>query len=319
MRLTLRHLRYFMALVETGHFGRAARAVGVTQPALSARIAELERITGLRLAERHARGARITDAGRDVAARAVRILAASSEMEAMADAYGGDLVGEMRLGVIPSVAPFAVGRLLRGAAAAGLRPVVRETITERLLDELEEGALDAVLASVPLERPGVAHRDVLRDRFVLAVPPGTEGRPDDRPPLVLLEEGHCLRDQVLAWCGAEAPAPGRGVASLQTLVELVSAGACTTLLPEMVLRDRPEEARRIGTVPLPDPPPERRIVLAWRRTDPRGAQLDRLAARIAEWLGGEPSPAASASEPRPGLRFAERATGRAESEDAPAG
>lgn len=288
MRLTLRHLRYFLALAEAQHFGRAARMVGVTQPALSARIAELEAITGLRLAERHAKGARITDAGRDVAARAVRILAASSEMEAMADAYGGELTGVLRLGVIPSVAPFVLGPLLRGAASAGLVPAVRETITERLLDELEAGDLDAVIASVPLERAAVASVEMTRDRFVLALPPGADPASGHRPPLVLLEEGHCLRDQVLDRCGVDPSPADRGVASLQTLVELVAGGACSTLLPEMLARARPDEAARLDLHPLPEPQPMRSVVLAWRRTDPRGAQFERLAPRMAAWCGFDP-------------------------------
>ena len=292
MQLTLRHLRYFLALVEAGHFGRAAAAVGVTQPALSARIAELEAITGLRLAERHARGATITDAGRDLAARATRILAAAAEVEAMADAYGGALRGTLRLGIIPSIAPYVVARLLAGAAAADLALAVRETITERLLAELEGGALDAVLASAPLGRAGVAERLLGHDRFVLAVPPGCADA--ERPPLVLLEEGHCLRDQAIAYCGVAPPPPDSGVASLRTLVELVAGGACTTLLPELFVRARPEQAARLRLVRFPDPQPARRIVLAWRGTDPRGRQFERLGADMAGWLGyGEAGPPAA--------------------------
>ena len=287
MQLTLRHLRYFLALVEAAHFGRAAAAVGVTQPALSARIAELEAITGLRLAERHARGAAITDAGRDLAARATRILAASAEVEAMSDAYGGALRGTLRLGAIPSVAPYVLGPLLAGAAAAGLTLAVRETITDRLLDELDAGALDAILASAPLDRPGIALRELGRDRFVTALPPSCEVAgigAEGAPPLVLLEEGHCLRDQVLATCGLDAP-PGGGVASLSTLVELVAGGACATLLPELFVHARPGEAARVRIVPFAEQQPARRVVFAWRRTDPRAAQMDALGAAMAGWLG----------------------------------
>lgn len=286
MQVTLRHLRYFLALAEAGHFGRAAAAAGVTQPALSARVAELEAITGLRLAERHARGAALTDAGRDLAARAVRVLAAAAEIEAMGDAYRGAFRGALRLGIIPSVAPYVLDRLLAGAGEAGLSLAVRETITDRLLGELEDGGLDAILASAPLGRAGIDARELGRDRFVLAVPPGAEAAADaDRPPLLLLEEGHCLRDQVLAYCAPHAPDEGGGVASLGTLVELVAGGACTTLLPELFVRSRAAEAARVRIVRLPEPQPERAILLAWRRTDPRAAQFEGLAERMAGWLG----------------------------------
>ncbi|EFL89300.1 LysR family transcriptional regulator [Ahrensia sp. R2A130] len=282
MQLTLRHLRYFRALVEAEHFGRAAAAVGVSQPALSARIAELETITGLQLAERHARGARITDAGHELAERAIAILAASSEVEGMAGAYAGDLTGPVRLGIIPSIAPFVVRRIYDGLSKTNIRPIIRETITERLMNELEAGEIDLVLASPPLSRDGIVKWDLGQDRFFRASPHGSAQERD--LPLVLLEEGHCLREQAIIACDLKAPPSEPGVTSLATLLEMVASGACTTLLPELLTRMRPKEATRINIEPFSEPQPSRRIVLAHRKTDPRSEQFERFSVTLADIL-----------------------------------
>ncbi|MEM8493747.1 MAG: LysR family transcriptional regulator [Pseudomonadota bacterium] len=286
MQLTLRHLRYFRALVEAEHFGRAAEAVGVSQPALSARIAELEQITGLQLAQRHSRGARITDAGHELAQRAIAILAASSEVESMAGAYAGDLTGPLGIGIIPSIAPFVIASIYEGLAHSPVRPIIRETITERLLNELEAGEIDVIIASPPLGRDGIVTADLGCDRFFRAIPKlSRTGEPKENLPLVLLEEGHCMREQAIAACGLKTPPSEPGVTSLATLIEMVAGGACTTLLPELVTRARPDEARRIEIETFPGSEPARRIVLAYRQTDPRALQFERFSTELANILG----------------------------------
>ncbi|MEM1317142.1 MAG: LysR family transcriptional regulator [Pseudomonadota bacterium] len=281
MQLTLRHLRYFRALVEAEHFGRAADAVGVSQPALSARIAELEEITGLQLAERHSRGARITDAGHELAARATAILAASSDVESMANAYSGDLAGPVRIGIIPSIAPFIVSSLLEGLAHSPVQPIIRETITERLLNELEAGDVDVVIASPPFGRDGIATYPLGLDRFFRAAPRGATSN----PPLVLLEEGHCLREQAISACGLNEPPSQPGVTNLETLLEMVASGACTTLLPELMTRTRSARIQRIAITPFAEPQPTRQIVLANRQSDPRSLQFRNFADQLCEMFG----------------------------------
>jgi len=292
VRVTLRQLEYFAALADTGHFGRAAKRVAISQPALSNQIRELEAIVGVPLVERHARGATLTRAGVELAGRATRILADGRAIEQLSERYRDHLTGRLRLGIIPSIAPFLIeplhARLAEGFAEVAL--VVRETITERLLRELEGGALDAILASAPLKADALVGVSLGRDRFLLARPPGApprrRGVADER--LVLLEEGHCLRDQAIRHCALATPPVEEGVTSLATLVEMVATGACSTLLPELFARMKPAEAARVALTPFAKPDPARTIVLAWRRTDPRGAQFEALASAMRGWFGFDP-------------------------------
>ena len=286
MRVTLRQLGYFAALAETGHFGRAAKRVAISQPALSNQVRELEAIVGVPLVERHARGATLTKAGIELAERATRVLADSRAIERLSERYRDHLTGRLTLGIIPSIAPFLVERLHARMAEhlPDVTLVVRETITDRLVREIEGGGLDVILASAPLKADALIGASLGRDRFLLARPPGSpRRRTDDR--LVLLEEGHCLRDQAIRHCGLETPPVEEGVTSLATLVEMVATGACSTLLPELFARMKPAEAARLALTPFAKPDPARTIVLAWRRTDPRGSQFEALAAGMRAWFG----------------------------------
>jgi LysR family hydrogen peroxide-inducible transcriptional activator len=299
MMITLRQLRYLEALASTAHFGRAADAAGISQPALSMQIRELETALGGAVVERTAAGAVLTELGREAVARSARILALVRDLEDMGAAQGAILSGPLRLGVIPSVAPYLLPRLI---AATGkdyptLRLTVRESVTRTLTAELAAGTLDAIVASVPLGIEDFAEAVAFEDRFLLAVPAGSPHA--KRKPaltelisaeeLLLLEDGHCLRDQALEVCGAIDPRRLRsyGATSLGTILHLVAAGQGITFVPEMAvdasLRNNPD----IALVPFADPAPHRTIGLAWRRSSPRQADFDALAGLLGKGRRGK--------------------------------
>ncbi|PSK86151.1 LysR family transcriptional regulator [Limimaricola soesokkakensis] len=277
MNPSLKQLRYFVALAETGGFGRAAETVFVSQPALSQQIKELETILGVELVERLPRGIRLTRAGREVLERSRRILGEVAELERAARLSRG-LTGRLRLGVIPTVAPYllpiALTRLRARDLTLDIR--VREAQTEKLLDDLEAGRVDAVVAALPLPVAGLAVEPLISDRFVLA---GTAARlarwvgdpealrPTSLAPdqLLLLDEGHCLADQALEVCGLRGR--GRvdlGASSLATLSGLVAEGFGLTLLPEIALRAETAAAPGLALMRFATPEPARELALVRR-------------------------------------------------------
>ncbi len=279
--VSLKQLRYLDLLASAGHFGRAAERAGVTQPALSMQIVGLERELGAPLVERMASGARLTQFGAEVAARGARILAAVRDLEALAQARGEALSGPFRLGIIPSVAPFLLPRLLDIAAVRfpALRISVRETITTVLVDELVGGDLDAVVASLPLNSDELEEAPAFDDAFLLAAPSGTRHALQSpalaelisADELLLLEDGHCIRDQALAVCHAIDPRRLRsfGATSFSTLLQLVAAGHGITLLPELAVEAGIAADERLAVVRFAAPEPSRTIGVAWRRRSPR--------------------------------------------------
>ncbi|WP_334062097.1 LysR substrate-binding domain-containing protein [Limimaricola cinnabarinus] len=277
MTPSLKQLRYFVALAETGGFGRAAETVFVTQPALSQQIRELETILGVGLVERLPRGIRLTRAGREVLERARRILSEVADLERAARLSRG-LTGRLRLGVIPTVAPYllpgALTRLRAQDLTLDIR--VREAQTEALLDDLEAGRVDAVVAALPLPDAGLAVEPLFEDRFVLA---GTRARlarwsrgagarrPAELAPdqLLLLDEGHCLADQALEVCGLrERGRVDLGASSLATLAGLVAEGFGLTLLPEIALRAERAAAPGLSLMRFAAPEPARKLALLYR-------------------------------------------------------
>ncbi|MCP1168267.1 LysR substrate-binding domain-containing protein [Limimaricola litoreus] len=277
MTPSLKQLRYFVALAETGGFGRAAETVFVTQPALSQQIRELETILGVVLVERLPRGIRLTRAGREVLERARRILSEVADLERAARLSRG-LTGRLRLGVIPTVAPYllpgALTRLRAQDLTLDIR--VREAQTEILLDDLEAGRVDAVVAALPLPGAGLAVEPLIEDRFVLAGTQarlaswsqGTEARhPAELAPdqLLLLDEGHCLADQALEVCGLrERGRVDLGASSLATLAGLVAEGFGLTLLPEIALRAETAAAPGLSLMRFAAPEPARELALVHR-------------------------------------------------------
>jgi LysR family hydrogen peroxide-inducible transcriptional activator len=297
MTVTLRQLRYLDALAATGHFGRAAEASGISQPALSMQIRELEAFLGGAVVERTAAGATLTELGREVAARSGRILALVRDLEDLGATQGAPLTGPLRLGVIPSIAPYLLPKLIAATSRAypDLRLTVRESVTRSLMSELAAGTLDAIVASVPLGGDDFAEAPAFDDRFLLAVPAGspharrkpalTELIATDE--LLLLEDGHCLRDQALEVCSAIDPKRLRsyGATSLSTVLHLVAAGQGITFVPEMAVDASLRANRDIALVPFANPAPHRTVGIAWRRTSPRERDFEALAALLRPLAG----------------------------------
>lgn len=280
INVTLKQLRYFDALARELHFGRAAEACSVTQPALSMQIQELENNLGVTLLERTRSGVQLTRHGADIAARAARILADTRELIEVAQHGDMLLSGQLRLGVIPSVAPYLlppVLPLLRDSYP-DLSLAVRETQTHTLLQELVDGKLDAVLLALPVKHSDIEAQVLLEDRFVLALPADRESSglvtatPDfvEREHLLLLEEGHCLREQALTYCEAKQVRAINtfGASSLATIVEMVAAGYGITLLPEISL-SLETRGRSLKLMRFVEPEPSRKLGLVWRATSPR--------------------------------------------------
>lgn len=278
--ISLKQLRFFDAVARLGHFGRAAEACSVTQPALSMQIKELERELGVELIERKPQGLTLSKAGHEIARRAARILTEARDLADYARQSGAVLSGALHLGIIPTAAPYLLPPLLPllREEYPDLDLHIRETQTEQLLQQLREGSLDLLLLALPLDYPDIETIKLFEDRFLLAMPRNrrissriratTDLMKEDR--LLLLEEGHCLRDQALAFCELRRVEniDTFGASSLSTLVQMVSNGMGLTLLPEISID---HEARHGGIrlMRFAEPEPKRTLGLAWRSTSPR--------------------------------------------------
>jgi len=293
--ITLRQLRYLTSLARYRHFGRAAEDCAVSQPALSMQVRELEREIGAELVERRPGDIALTDTGLEVAERAERILAAARDLVDFAR-HRGILSGSLKLGIIPTLAPYVLPRVLPRLQAAypQLRLEVRETQTKSLVEELTRGELDCVMLALPVDGADVETLRLFDDPFLLALPasddPPMRGRVSvqdvDQQRLILLEEGHCLRDQALAFCAAprrDAPA-GLGATSLATVMQMVANGYGVTLVPQ-VAADTEVRDDRVKLLRFAEPEPARRIGLAWRRTSPRRKDFEALGKIITGTLG----------------------------------
>jgi LysR family transcriptional regulator, hydrogen peroxide-inducible genes activator len=284
--ITIRHLRYVDALARTGHFGRAAALCAISQPALSIQIKELEAMLGAKLFERSARQVRLTSLGEAFALRARDILRAIDELGDLARASAGPLAGRLGLGVIPTVAPYLLPHIIKAIAARhpglDLRP--REAVTQTLIRDLHEGRLDMAIMALPVSESALAEHALFDEDFILVRAAQDAGKPVPNRDmlqhmrLLLLEEGHCFRDQALAYCsgGGGAPRELMEGSSLSTLVQMVGAGIGVTLIPEMALSIETRSAE-VSTVRLPDPGPSRRIGIVWRRSNPLAGQFAQLA------------------------------------------
>jgi LysR family transcriptional regulator, hydrogen peroxide-inducible genes activator len=292
--ITLKQLRYLSALSHHGHFGKAAKACAVTQPALSMQIQELEAELGVPLVERRPGEATLTDVGVEVARRAERVLAATRDIADFARHRGRLLTGRMQLGVIPSIAPYVLPQILPVLQRRypELRVELRETQTEVLLDELHGGALDVIMLALPVEDAEIESVRLFDDPFLLAVP-ATDNRAEstrvdaddiDTQRLILLEEGHCLRDQALAFCSSARRDVSLGATSLATVMQMVANGYGVTLLPRVAV-DVELRDERVKLLRFAEPAPGRTVGLAWRRTSPRKADFTALGRIIAATLG----------------------------------
>lgn len=291
INITLKQLRYFDALSRELHFGRAAEACSVTQPALSMQIQEFEQNLQLNLIERTRSGVQLTPQGQEVARRAAKILSETRDLIDLARGGGSVLSGALRLGIIPSIAPYVLPPLLPllRKSHPDLELSLRETQTHALVQELADGKLDVILLALPIKHNDVEIEQLFEDRFVVALSGEREITEDVRATpefveherLLLLEEGHCLRDQALAYCELQQVKKLNtfGASSLSTIVELVAAGHGITLLPEISLGVE-MRGRDLKLMRFAEPEPLRKIGLVWRATSPRKADFKELARLI---------------------------------------
>jgi LysR family transcriptional regulator, hydrogen peroxide-inducible genes activator len=280
--LTLKQLRYFEALALHGHFGRAADTCSISQPALSMQIKDLEETVGTALFERGPRQVRLTNFGEEFALRAADILRSVDELADLARASHDRLIGRLRMGVIPTIAPYLLPMIIRNLAQtnADLEIHVRETITSKLLQELADGRLDTALVALPVSEPSLTEVALFSEDFVLVRPTKDAGQPaPDREALremrlLLLEEGHCFRDQALSFCNVPSARPREmlDASSLATLVQMVSAGIGVTLIPEMAVAVETRSAA-VSVTRFNPPHPTRTIGMIWRKTSPLVKQL----------------------------------------------
>lgn len=286
INLTLKQFRYFDALARFGHFGRAAEACAISQPALSMQIKEMEETLGTELFERGARQARLTSFGEEFAKRASDILRSVDELGDLARAAQDRLVGRLRIGIIPTIAPYLLPAIVSNLTRtySGLDIQLRETLTAKLIRELAEGRLDTAIVALPVSEPTLAEIPLFTENFVLVRPSEDEGKPaPDRERLremrlLLLEEGHCFRDQALSFCeiGSAHPREILDGSSLSTLVQMVSAGIGVTLIPEMAVAVETRSAS-VSIARFNPPRPSRTIGMIWRRSSPLAGQLGRIA------------------------------------------
>lgn len=295
---TLRQLRYLLAVVDRGHFGRAAESCLVSQSTLSASIQELEDLLGARLLERGKRAVMPTPLGREVAERARALLKGAEDLVDVARAAAADpMTGPLHLGVIPTIGPFLIPKVMPGLRAAfpGLKLYLREDQTARLLERLESGELDAAILALPYPMTDMDGEDFMQDPFWAVYPgDGFPARHDGAPlkavapadvakeDLLLLEDGHCLRDHALSACALHGPprnATFQGT-SLHTLVQMVANGLGVTLLPQMALEAGMLRGLDLVARPLSGDQPFRRIGLIWRKSSGRKETYQRLCAAL---------------------------------------
>ncbi len=288
---TLRQLSYLKLLAEQGSFSRAAEAAHVTQPTLSAGIQELEKILGAAVVDRARSGVILTAVGQEALARATTILNEAEELVEAARNAGQPLTGRFRLGVIPTIAPFLLPKalpLLRQRFPK-LRLFLREDLTQRLIAALKAGQLDAALIALPYDMTGLAWAHVFDDELYAALPANhrlaaassTSPADLEREDLILLEDGHCLREHALAACGLKLPKPQGEAAfaatSLPTLVQMVGSGLGVTFLPAMAVEAGLTETAPVAIRPIAAEDPSREIVVAWRAGSSRAAEGKLLA------------------------------------------
>jgi LysR family hydrogen peroxide-inducible transcriptional activator len=305
---TIKQLQYLVALRQHGHFGKAAEACFVTQSTLSAGLREVENLLGITLVERTRRVVRFTPLGAKIAEKALRVLREVEELTDMARAEGKPLHGELRLGVIPTIAPFLLPTMLPRLRDQwpSLKLFLREETSQAACDALQRGQLDCVLLALPYACGDVDNAALFKDRLYVAFPRG-EAPPEtsidpgaiDENRLLMLEDGHCLKDHALAACNrpelrAEATMMGT---SLHTLVQMVDNGLGVTFVPGMAIEAGILEGTRVVARPLNAEHGFRRVALIWRRSSPREEEFQLLAETLRQ----------IACDVIPGLRASDRA------------
>jgi LysR family hydrogen peroxide-inducible transcriptional activator len=292
--LKLKDLRYLVAVADTRHFGRAAARCFVSQPTLSAQLKKLESYLGVQLVERHPRRIALTEAGTQVVARARRIIEASDEIVALAELSRDPLAGRLRVALLPTIGPY-----LLPLVAARIRKklprvelLLYEYQTGPMLEHLQTGDIDVGVLALPVPAEGLMERQLYDEPFVVAVPEHHElaGRRTLKASdlsgetLLLLEDGHCLRDQALDVCSHAAVQEKQDfrATSLETLRQMVASGGGITLLPLLASSGAYGNARGVVTVPFARPAPVRHIGALWRKTSARTMAIDAVCAVISE-------------------------------------
>ena len=276
-KITLRQLRYFEALAQHRHFGIASNACSVTQPALSMQIRDFELALGVSLFEKGTHPVQLTPLGRIIAAKSKAIMLDVAELEELVRASDNQPLINLRLGVIPTVAPYMFSRIAKDLTMhfTGLNLKMREAITSKLISAVIDGELDAAIIALPASEPRLKELELFRENFLLVRPKADAKKPVPRPEmlkemrLLLLEEGHCFRDQALTFCkmGSSNTQDVMDGNSLTTLVQMVAAGFGVTLIPEMAA----EFEGRIPNISIAKfhkNPPTRKIGMVWRRNSP---------------------------------------------------
>lgn len=287
MTISLRQMRYVLAVARTGHFGRAAEACAISQPALSQQIIALEQICGAALFDRLKAGAVLTPFGRDFVALAGEALRHAEAVEAFALRHAGRPQRPLRFGLIPTVAPYLLPDIFPRLTAhlPDLQFAISESRTDALLSGISEGTLDlALIATEAPEGARLVTAPLFDDAFVLAAPSGAvpdapvslAALPPER--ILLLDEGHCFRDQTIAACRLDGARAARTFAatSLSTIVEFVANGQGMTLLPSIALKKEASDPR-IAVQPLDDPAARRRLNLVWRQASPYERSFHQIA------------------------------------------
>jgi len=283
--ISLRSLGYLVTLAEERHFGRAAERCFVSQPTLSAQIKKLEEQLGGQLLERTQRRVMVTELGREVVERARQILQGVDEVVALTESRQDPLAGELRVGLIPTVAPYLLPRVagMLKKRLPRLRLMLLELQTEELLRQLSAGSLDLAILARPFADQGLESEDLYREDFFVALPgdhplakkQSISVADLDNQTVLLLAEGHCLRDQALEVCGrvsVKEPQDFRAT-SLETVRQMVAAGIGTTLLPALAIDEAGLPEASLAVRPFHDPRPNRVITAAWRATSAREATM----------------------------------------------
>ena len=295
--IKLKDLRYLVAVADTRHFGRAAERCFVSQPTLSAQLKKLEQYLGVQLIERQPNNVSLTDAGGQIVARARGILEASDEVVTLARAHRDPLAGRLRLALLPTIGPYLLPLISQALRNALPRLELRlyEYQTEPMLAKLKGGELDLGILALPVELEGLEARELFAEPFTVALPEHHPLAKRERiqvadlegERLLLLEEGHCLRDQALEVCSRAGAGESQDfrATSLETLRQMVATGAGVTLLPELATRGAYGDARGVVVLPFAKPAPVRHIGAVWRKTTARRTAIEAVCRLITERAG----------------------------------
>ena len=295
--IKLKDLRYLVAVADTRHFGRAAERCFVSQPTLSAQLKKLEEYLGVRLIERQPNNVCLTAAGEQIVARARRILEASDEVVALARTHRDPLAGRLRVALLPTIGPYLLPRVSQAIRRAlpRLELHLYEYQTAPMLEKLKAGELDLGILALPVELDGLEAQELFAEPFTVALPERHRLAKRERlqvadlegEPLLLLEEGHCLRDQALEVCSRVGAGEAQDfrATSLETLRQMVATGAGITLLPDLATKGAYGDARGVVVLPFSKPAPVRHVGAVWRKTTARRPAIDAVCKLIAERAG----------------------------------